>query len=500
MSDNDDNNRNQQQQQQQPDEEDLYDEFGNYIGPELDDSSDEDDDDDSDEEEEQRRRRQQQEEDDDDDDDVASDVSHEYGRGMIVERTSGATDADPINSIVLHEDKEHYASATEVFGEDVRTAVLDEDTHDLDTPIVAPVVTKTHVVEEGSTLYQPAYEDEFLTKHLLSNETTTTRRGVAVVGHFHHGKTTLVDTLFESTLVTKFDPVQAATPEGRPHYTDVLKTEQQREMSLRSTPITLPLADTRGKSYAVTVIDCPGHTQFHDESVASLRLVDGVVLVVDAVEGIMLHTELLLKQTIAEGLPLVLCITKLDRLIVELQLPPRDAYYKLLNVIESINGMLESQSMGKYPPNYLLPTKNNVVFSSAQHGWLFTLESWTQTYLEHNENGLGRNVTIDGFATKLWGDNWYDTATRKFVDDPGACAERVERSFVQFVLEPIYKIYSTCLGESLKDVSQTMKSLGVVVKQEEMKSFSTRPLLRIVMSKFMELANCGFVDSIVKHV
>ena len=492
MSDSEDNNN----QHQQPDE-DLYDEFGNYIGPELDDSSDEDDDDSEDEEQDEQQ--------DDQEDDVASDVSHEDGGGggMIVEhagKTGTSTSADPINSIVLHEDKEHYASAEQTFGEDVRTAVLDEDAHDLETPIVAPVVAKTHILEETSH-FKPNYTDEFLTKHLLSNETTNTRRSMAIVGHFHHGKTTLVDMLFESTLQEKFNPVEASSEnKPQPHYTDILKTEQQRQMSLQSTPITLPLTDTRGKSYACTLLDCPGHTQFHDESVASLRIVDGVILVVDAVEGIMLHTELLIKQTIAEGLPLILCISKIDRFIVELQLPPRDAYYKILNIIESVNNLLQKQSMGKYPTNYLNPTKNNVIFSSAQHGWLFTLESWTQTYLEHNENGLGHNVTIDEFASKLWGDNWYDSASKKFVNDPSDCADRVERSFIQFVLEPIYKIYSTCLGESLKEVSQTMKSLGIVVKQEEMKSFSTRPLLRIVMSKFMELANCGFVDSITKHM
>ena len=484
-------------------EDDLYDEFGNYIGPELDDSSD-DEEESSEDEDESKAAVQDQ-----DEDDVASDVSHEEhnAAGMIVEHdptAAAAATADPVNAIVLHEDKEHYASASQTFGEDVRTAVLDEDQQDLDTPIVAPVQVKTHLVsdKDTSTLFTPSYNDEFLTKHLLSNETTSTRRGIAVIGHLHHGKTTLVDMLLETTLQNKYDPIAASLESNnQPHYTDKLLSEQQREMSLTSTPITLPLTDTRGKSYALTLVDCPGHVQFHDESVASLRLVDGVVLCVDCVEGIMLHTELLIKQTIAEGLPLILTITKMDRLVVELQLPPKDAYYKILHTIESVNQLIHKASMGKYPPTYLCPTKNNVIFSSGIHGWLFTLESWTQTYLEHNENGLGSSkLTVDKFASRLWGNYWFDSDAKTFVDDVGVCATRVERSFIQYVLEPIYKLYTTCLGESQKDVAQTFKSLGIPLNQQDIKSFSTRPLLRITMSKFMELANCGFVDSVITHM
>jgi U5 small nuclear ribonucleoprotein component len=417
--------------------------------------------------------------------------------------------ADPVHAIVLHEDKEHYRSADETFGEDVHTAVLDEDAYDLGTPLVRPVQQRTHHVGEddddhvivggGGGGFRPAYSDDFLTNHLLSNETTATRRGVAIVGHLHHGKTTLVDMWFESSLEGRFDPVRASRQDdNRPRYTDHLKAERQRQMSLSSTPMTLPLTDTRGKSYAFTVVDCPGHVQFHDESVASLRLVDGCVLCVDCVEGVMLHTELLIRQAVAEGLPVVLCITKLDRFLTELHLPPRDAYYKLLNVIESVNRLLHQSGMGRYPPGYLCPTKNNVVFSSAIHGWSFTLQSWAQTYLEHNENGLGPNVTIDQFASKLWGDQWFDPSSKTFVTDPQST--QAGRSFVRYVLEPIYKIYTTCLGESQRDVVLTMKSLGVILNQEEIKSFSTRPLVRTTMSKFMELANSGFVDSIVQHM
>jgi U5 small nuclear ribonucleoprotein component len=109
------------------------------------------------------------------------------------------------------------------------------------------------------------------------------------------------------------------------------------------------LANTKGKTYALTLIDCPGHNQFHDESVAALRSVDGVILTLDVVEGIQLHTKMLIGQIITEGLPLVLLFTKVDRLIVELKLSPMDAYAKIQYGIDSINQLIQEKIMGIYP-------------------------------------------------------------------------------------------------------------------------------------------------------
>ena len=498
------------QQGGEGEEDDLYDEFGNYIGPELEDSDSSDDESEGSEEYSRQDQRQGQPDD-------ASDVSgEEENEGALVtagERGSfeqNQITADPLNAIVLHEDKEHYATAEETFGEGVRTAILDEDAMDLDQPIVAPVVTKTHHVvgvgeEEPKQQQQQRqsfavnYSDEYLTGHLLSNETTATRRGVAIVGHLHHGKTSLIDLLLEPTLQTPYDPTMASSEENCLRYTDILKAERDRHVSLVSTPITMALPDTRGKTYAITAVDCPGHIQFHDESVAVLRLMDGAVLCVDAVEGIMLHTELLVKQIVQEGLPVTLVITKVDRLIVELQLPPKDAYYKLLQIIESVNQLLLKVSMGRYPE--LSPSRNNVAFSSALHGWLFTLGSFTQLYVEQQAkdgDSLG-NLSAGQFIARLWGDWWFDPKTRNFHEDPSDCSQRVERSFVTFCLDPLYKIYTACLGESEERVASTLKILGVHLTKEQLRA-SARPLLRMVMSRFMQTANCGFVDMIVKYV
>ena len=507
------------------DEEELYDEFGNYIGPDLE-SSDEE------ESEPEDNDNNSQE------DDAASDVSEDDPMALsnvntanqeLVEhdgREAGVV-AEPMSAIVLHEDKEHYPSAEQVFGEEVRTAVLDEDAMEIETPLVEPLSTKSiHAKSIHSHMESAAeafaYDDTYLSVQ-LSNETTRTRRGIAVVGHFHHGKTSLMDLLLEPTLKEQswnFPSNSKSTASASissktfktphafgPKYTDILQTERDRQMSLVSTPLTALFPDTRGKNYALTFLDCPGHVQFHDESVAALQAMDGALLVVDAVEGIMLHTEMVIRQIVSQGLPIVLCITKVDRLMVELKLPPNDCYYKLQHVIESVNEFVQQVSMGRYP--ILSPNRGNVAFASAQHGWIFTLESFAQVYLEHYDH-LGENLSAHDLAQRLWGDAYMDPQEGTFhraahqcpsMADAGDNMEplMINRTFVALILEPLYKIYSACLAEREPDVRELLRTVGVFLSRDELRA-SARPLLRSALQNFLASAHGGLVDALVRHV
>lgn len=75
-----------------------------------------------------------------------------------------------------------------------------------------------------------------------------------------------------------------------------------------------------------------------------MRLADGVLLVVDSVEGVMLVTEKAIKQACQEGLPICLLISKVDRLITELKVPPNDAYFKLRHTIDEVNSLIQKYS------------------------------------------------------------------------------------------------------------------------------------------------------------
>ena len=104
-------------------------------------------------------------------------------------------------------------------------------------------------------------------------------------------------------------------------------------MSIKAAPITLLLPDLRGKHYVCTLVDTPGHPNFLAETVAAMRATDGVCLVVDAVEGVMLMTEKVIKHVLREEMKVVVVVNKVDRLIVEMKLPPEDAYLKLKHTL-----------------------------------------------------------------------------------------------------------------------------------------------------------------------
>ena len=124
-------------------------------------------------------------------------------------------------------------------------------------------------------------------------------------------------------------------------YTDTLYTEQERGVSIKSTPFTILMSDLKEKNFLFNILDTPGHVNFSDEATAAFSLCDGIVLFVDAHEGFMLNTDRLIKHAIQERLSITLCFNKIDRLMLELKLPPQDAYFKIKHIIDEVNGLIK---------------------------------------------------------------------------------------------------------------------------------------------------------------
>jgi len=138
------------------------------------------------------------------------------------------------------------------------------------------------------------------------------------------------------------------------------------------------LPNTAGKSYLLHVVDTPGHVNFVDEAAAAMRLVDGVVVVVDVIEGVMVNTERLIRHALQEGLAITLVINKIDRLILELRVKPVDAYYKIRHTLEEVNTIIGG--INPDPDLRLSPERGNVAFASTDMAWCFTLRSFAQMY------------------------------------------------------------------------------------------------------------------------
>lgn len=458
----------------------LYDEFGNYIGPEIDsdeqDSEIEEDEEEVDEEDHHPRLQEGRREQGDGDNGWLGDAAELVGP---------EEDMDVDTGIVLAEDRKYYPTALEVYGENVETLVMDEDAQPLEEPIIKPVKRKKFEVafKDGS---MPTYVSTEFLLGLVANPVLV--RNVALVGHLHHGKTLFMDMLVEQT-----HEMRTLDPNSEKHlrYTDTRVDEQERQISIKAVPMSLVLEDSNGKSFLCNVMDTPGHVNFSDEMTAALRLADGAVLIVDAVEGVMVNTERAIRHAIQERLPIVVVINKVDRLITELKLPPTDAYHKLRHSIDEINQLIGTLSSGADGPQIVDPILGNVCFASATAGWSFTLLSFSKLYVKLH------GIAFDAakFASKLWGD-WYfhpDTRTFKKKAPPSG-----ERSFVQFILEPLYKLYSQVIGEHRKNVETTLAELGVTLSNAAYR-LNVKPLLKLACSSVFGSAT-GFTDMLVHHI
>ena len=188
--------------------------------------------------------------------------------------------------IVLHEDKQYYPEAAEVFGKDVEAMIEEEDHQPLTVPIIEPPKSKLHVVLT-SKLPDTKYCIDYLAQLMQKPKLV---RNVAIVGALHHGKTMLCDMLIESTFKNMPNHRKATK------YTDLRVDEIERQISIMAAPFSVLLEDHREKNYVFNVIDTPGHPNFLDQVSVGLRLADSVVLVVDVIEGVTLHLEKLIQM------------------------------------------------------------------------------------------------------------------------------------------------------------------------------------------------------------
>lgn len=127
-------------------------------------------------------------------------------------------------------------------------------------------------------------------------------RNVAIIAHVDHGKTTLVDGLLKQSGVFR------ANQEVVERVMDSNDIERERGITILSKNTAVYYKDTK-----INIIDTPGHADFGGEVERVLKLVNGVILVVDAYEGAMPQTKFVLKKALDLNLSVIVCINKIDR-------------------------------------------------------------------------------------------------------------------------------------------------------------------------------------------
>ena len=111
---------------------------------------------------------------------------------------------------------------------------------------------------------------------------------------------------------------------------------------------------------------------------AALRVTDGALVVVDCIEGVCVQTETVLRQAISERIRPVLMLNKLDRAVLELQLPPEEAYQSFQKSIENVNVIVATYHDAMLGDITLQPVAGKVAFGSGLHQWGFTLKKFAK--------------------------------------------------------------------------------------------------------------------------
>ncbi len=127
-------------------------------------------------------------------------------------------------------------------------------------------------------------------------------RNIAIIAHVDHGKTTLVDELLKQSGVFR------ENQEVAERVMDSNDIERERGITILSKNTAVYYKGTK-----INIIDTPGHADFGGEVERVLKMVNGVILVVDAFEGAMPQTKFVLRKALELDLPVIVCINKIDR-------------------------------------------------------------------------------------------------------------------------------------------------------------------------------------------
>lgn len=326
----------------------------------------------------------------------------------------------------------------------------------------------------------------------------TNVRNISVIAHVDHGKSTLTD-----SLVQKAGIISAAKA-GDARFMDTRKDEQERGITIKSTAISLYASlteeDTKeikqktdGTSFLINLIDSPGHVDFSSEVTAALRVTDGALVVVDCVEGVCVQTETVLRQALSERIKPVVIINKVDRALLELQTTKEDLYQSFSRTVESVNVIISTYADKTVGDVQVAPEKGTVAFGSGLHGWAFTVRQFANRYSK--KFGVDRQKMME----RLWGDSFFNPKTKKWTNkDKDADGKQLERAFNMFVLDPIFRLFSSIMNFKKDEIPTLLEKLEINLKGDE-KDLEGKALLKVVMRKFLPAAD-AMLEMIVIHL
>jgi len=180
--------------------------------------------------------------------------------------------------------------------------------------------------------------------------------------------------------------------------------EQQRGITINAA-IASMVHELEGTTYLINLIDTPGHVDFGGDVTRAMRAIDGVIILDDAVEGVMPQTETVIRQAIKERVKPVLFINKVDRLINELKLDADRMQQRFVKIITEVNARIRKLLPEELKVPWSLNVElGNVAFGSARNKWAISVPYMKKTgitfkdiykyLLEENQDELSKRAPL----------------------------------------------------------------------------------------------------------
>mgnify|MGYP001020615452 CR=1 FL=1 len=316
-------------------------------------------------------------------------------------------------------------------------------------------------------------------------------RHLTIIAHVDHGRSTLTDLLVRQAGI-KID-------NGGSKSTGTTEDQKDTSIIIRSTTCPLyyeydPYGKGKSDSYLINLVDfAPGMVDFSPEFMNTFHMTDGALVLVDCIEGVCIQTETLLRQAMMDMVSPVLMLNKIDRLIFELQLETEDMYQMFVKHIDSVNAIVSAYEQPAMGDTSICPTRGNVAFGSGLRGWAFTITTFARIYSKKF------NIDQEKLMKKLWGDNYYDNKSKKWLQEPvNEERESLKRAFCAFIMEPVAKLSRSIMEGNIEQMEKMLTSLEISLTPKE-KELTGRPLLQLVMSKWISAADT-VLEMMVLHL
>ena len=280
-------------------------------------------------------------------------------------------------------------------------------------------------------------------------------RNIAIAAHIDHGKTTLTDNLLARAGMI------SEKLAGDQRFMDFDDQEAERGITIYSANVSM-VHEHDGDDYLINLIDTPGHVDFGGDVTRAMRAVDGVLVLVDAVDGVMPQTETVMKQALNEGVKPILFINKVDRLIEEMQLTPEEMQERFTKIIREVNTALRKYADEETAEKWKMGVNDGTVaFGSALKNWAISAPYMQKTGItfgdiidrvnEGDHEGLREDAPIEEVAL--------DMVVEHLIDPQKSAEWRIPAVWPGDV--------DSAVGQDMMEHDQDGKLVGVVTNVED---------------------------------